>query len=246
MSPNVSGILRNHRAAPTDLHSGSGGARRFGADASLRALSLAGQALSSFGPETVVLISPHAPLAADAFVVDASDRLSGSLAQFGDDHEYSWPGDPELASRIVDQLDQADIPCASRGLNDRLMPGWADHATIVPLHFLSPSAEVGLVVLSLSFLSYSHHRRLGEIVATCAEELGRRVAFVASGDMSHRLTADAPAGYSPRGAELDAVIVDMVRRGALHDLMEIDPELVESGGECGLRSIIALGGFCGP
>lgn len=222
-----------------------GGENRHAADASLDALRLASRALAAFGPETIVLISPHAPLAGDAFVVDTSETLHGALAQFGDDHLYSWPGDPELASRILDQLDAADIPAASREFSDRLRPGWADHATIVPLHFLAPGPDVRLVVLSLSFLPYELHRRMGEIVARCADELGRRVAFVASGDLSHRLSRDAPAGYSPRAAELDAAIVDHVRRGALGAVAQLDPDLIEAGGECGLRSIIALGGFAG-
>jgi AmmeMemoRadiSam system protein A len=115
----------------------------------------------------------------------------------------------------------------------------------VPLGLLGLSADVKLVVLSLSFLSNERHRRLGEVVAACAEELGRRVAFIASGDLSHRLTPEAPAGFSPHGAELDAAIVDAVRHGALNALGGLDAALVEAGGECGLRSIITLGGFAG-
>jgi AmmeMemoRadiSam system protein A len=113
------------------------------------------------------------------------------------------------------------------------------------LSLLSLSAEVRVVVMSLSFLPGEYHRRLGEAVASCAEELRRRVAFVASGDLSHRLTADAPAGYSASGSALDAAIVDAVRRGALGSLTDLDAALVEAGGECGLRSIITLGGFVG-
>jgi AmmeMemoRadiSam system protein A len=177
--------------------------------------------------------------------VDASERVCGSLAQFGDSEEFCWPGDPELASHIVDLLDAEDIPCASRETDARLRPEWADHATIVPLRLLNLSPEVRVVILSLSLLPGSYHRRLGEVVASCAEELGRRVAFVASGDLSHRLTVDAPAGYSASGSALDAAIVDTVRRGALSALGDIDASLVAAGGECGLRSIITLGGFVG-
>jgi AmmeMemoRadiSam system protein A len=242
MAPGTFGIIAPH---PPIFVPGVGGPTRHTAQASLDALQLASRALATYRPDTIVLISPHAPLAADTFLVDSSDRVAGSLTQFGDAHEYSWPGDPELASRIIDCLDAADIPCASREGDQQLRPGWADHATIVPLHFLAPPLEVRLVVLSLSFLSNARHRELGAIVASCADELDRRVAFVASGDLSHRLTPDAPAGYSRRGAELDAAIVEGVRRGALCGLGDLDPMLVEAGGECGLRSILALGGFCG-
>ena len=147
--------------------------------------------------------------------------------------------------RIVDRLDADDIACASRDADPRLRPGWADHATLVPLSLLRVSEGTRVVVLSLSYLSNESHRRLGEIVADCADELERKVVFVASGDLSHRLTVDAPAGYSARGAVLDAEIVEAVRRGALGSLRYLDPALVEAGGECGLRSIITLGGYCG-
>ncbi len=236
------GIIAPH---PPIFFASVGKQARHVADASLEALGAASRALNAYRPDTVVLISPHAPLAADAFLVDTSDLLAGSLSQFGDDREYSWPGDPELASLIVDRLDGDDIPCASRDSDTRLRPGWADHATIVPLALLELPPHVRVVVLSLSFLPSDYHRRLGETVASTAEELGRKVAFVASGDLSHRLTNEAPAGYSPRGTELDAAIVEAVRRGALSGLAQLDPALVEAGGECGLRSIIALGGFCG-
>jgi MEMO1 family protein len=215
------------------------------AQASLDALESARRALERFAPETIALMSPHAPAASDLFIVDTSARLDGSLAQFGAGRVYSWPGDPELAFAIVDAIDAADVPVTAREADSRLRSGWLDHATIVPLSFLEPSGRTPLVVLSLSWLPYASHRRVGEIVASVSAELGRRVAFVASGDMSHRLKPGAAAGYSPRGAELDAAIVERVKRGALHELMDLDPDLIEAGGECGLRSIITLGGFLG-
>jgi AmmeMemoRadiSam system protein A len=242
MAPGTFGIIAPH---PPIFFEAVGGRGRHLADASLDSFSQAASALAAFRPETVVLISPHAPLSADTFLVDTSDSFSGSLVQFGDGQRYSWPGDPELASQIVDSLDSEDIPCASRETDARLRPGWADHATVVPLGLLGLSADVKLVILSLSYLSFERHRRLGEVVAACADELGRRVAFVASGDLSHRLTPGAPAGYSPQGAELDAAIVAAVRRGELNTLVNLDAALIEAGGECGLRSIITLGGFGG-
>ena len=65
--------------------------RVFNALMSEGSLTRAASALAAFRPETVVLISPHAPLSADAFLVDTSDSFSGSLVQFGDEQHYSWP-----------------------------------------------------------------------------------------------------------------------------------------------------------
>ena len=242
MSSETFGVISPH---PPIFVPAVGGREAHVAQASLDALEAVRQALADFAPETIVLMSPHAPVAYDAFVLDASTHVVGSLEQFGDRQVYEWPGDPELATALVDALDAAGIPVAVRDVDPRLQAGWLDHATIVPLSFVEHSHAVKLVVVSLSFRSYADHRRVGELTRQVAHGLDRRVAFVASGDMSHRLTRDAAAGYSPRGAELDAAIVAGVRAGALAGLMDLDSDLIEAGGECGLRSIITLGGFAG-
>lgn len=242
MSDEVFGIVTPH---PPIFVPEVGGRERTVAQASLDALSLAQRALDAFGPVTLVLMSPHAPLLRDAFLLDDSETLSGSLGRFGAPAEHSWVGDPALASAIRDRADAEGLPIITRTSDARLEPGWLDHATLVPLTFLDPAARYRLVVLSLSYLPYEMHRQLGDVVRKAAEGLGRKVAFIASGDMSHRLTRDAPAGYSPRAAELDVQIRDLVAQGRLRELVGLDPDLVDAGGECGLRSIIALGGFCG-
>ncbi len=60
--------------------------------ASLDALALAAAALATFDPETVVVMSPHAPALSDAFAVDDSARFAGSLEQFGDPTPYGVEG----------------------------------------------------------------------------------------------------------------------------------------------------------
>jgi len=215
------------------------------AQASLDALATARDALTAFHPDTVVLMSPHAPAATDVFLVDGSAEFTGTLGQFGDVTTYTWPGDPEFASELLQELAAQGIEGLSRTGDARLRAGWLDHATIVPLSFLDPERRHRVVILSLSYLPLATHRSLGLAVRATAEKLGRRVAFVASGDCSHRLTRDAPAGYSPRGAEFDAWLRDTVARGDLSDLVAVDEGLDEAAGECGLRSFTALGGFAG-
>ena len=215
------------------------------ASASLEALAVARDALAAFDPEAIVLMSPHAPAVYDTFLIDTSERVEGSLAQFGDTQTYSWPGDPLLAETLVARLDAADIPTAPRSADVRLKNGWLDHATIVPLSFLDPARSRRVVIISLSYLSLATHRELGRIVRETADKLGRRVAFIASGDCSHRLKHDAPAGFSKRGAEFDAALVHHVQDGALSALVHMDADLIEAAGECGLRSFVALGGFSG-
>lgn len=222
-----------------------GGERAEGARDSLDALERARQALEAYDPQTLVVMSPHAPAFSDAFCVDDSEVFSGSLSQFGDPTAREYDGDAELAQAVAHGIAAAGSPVALRSEDGRMRAGWLDHASIVPLAFLDPGARRRIVVLSLSDLPYESHRSLGRAVHDAAIALGRKVVFVASGDMSHRLTRDAAAGFSPRAAELDAAIAERVRQGRFGDLIHLDRDLVEAGGECGLRSVISLGGFCG-
>lgn len=208
------------------------------------AMAAAARLLAAFSPDTIVLMSPHAPVARDAFVIDMSDQLAGDLGQFGASQvRIAPPGDPQLSRAIVDIAAEAGIPVVPRTASPLLEPGVLDHGSLVPLSFLDRPGEYPLVVLSLSFLPLPTHRALGVAVREAATRLGRRVAFLASGDCSHRLTRDAPAGFSPRGADFDRELVRLLEAGDFEDLMRIDEDLVDAAGECGLRSFVTLGGF---
>ena len=221
-----------------------GGARSLATSASAGAMLRAAEALGRFAPETVVVMSPHAPPGFRHFVIDDAADFQGSLVDFGDSRVARFAGDPDLARAIIEALELAGHPATTRSALDGRRSGWLDHGTLVPLSFLDPEGGYRLVVVSLSSLPYHEHRSIGEAVAAASEELGRKTAFVASGDLSHRLTPDAPAGFSPQARRLDATIVGLVEQGRFLSLPDIDPVLVEQGGECGLRSLIAMGGYC--
>ncbi|MDO9556942.1 MAG: AmmeMemoRadiSam system protein A [Coriobacteriia bacterium] len=213
-------------------------------DDSTRAMDVARRLVEAFDPDTIVLMSPHAPLVADGFLVDDSEHLEGDLGQFGAIRPHlSLSGDPALAVAIADEARDADIGVVLRSTHVRLSPGTLDHAAIVPLSFIDRTGRWPMVELSLSWLSLSVHREFGVAIRRAAQRLGRRVAFIASGDCSHRLLPGAPAGYDPRGAEFDQLLVSYIGAGDYRALEHISPALVEGAGECGLRSFITLGGF---
>lgn len=244
MSSNVFGIIAPH---PPIMVEAVGGSRSEVTSGSSRSMLEAASLLLEFDPDTIVLMSPHSPPLRDAFAIDGSDSLSGSLAAFGAaDVAHSAVGDPEFAAALLDRLAGRSIPAVNRIAAPGLDPGVLDHGVLVPLHFLDPEGRWPLLVLSLSWLDYDTHRTLGEVVSEVADDLGRRIAFVASGDCSHRLTHDAPAGYSPRAAEFDAALVDLIGHSDFEGLMHLDPQLVEEAGECGLRSFVTLGGATAP
>lgn len=208
------------------------------------AMERAAEMLRAFDPDTVVVMSPHSPAVADAIAVDTAEMTEGDLGDFGAPQlRLEYRVDTALAVAILETAAAAGVAAVDRALAPMLAPGHLDHGVLVPMSFLDFEGRWPVVVLSLSYLPLETHRRFGETVAEAARSLGRRVAFLASGDCSHRLTPDAPAGFSPRGADFDARLVEKVREGDLAGLVNLDPGLVDAAGECGLRSFVTLGGF---
>jgi MEMO1 family protein len=194
--------------------------------------------LIASGAETVVLVSPHAPLDARAFVAYRGDLLRGDFARFrAADAEVSAPLDAEL-------LDALRHAAAEDGFQIRDIEGDdLDHGTAVPLYFLLRNGWRGrLVALGYSYLPDDEHVRFGRTVGRAVAASKRRAAFVASGDLSHRLRPDAPAGFNPDAHLFDEQVVESLRDCAPARIAEIDPALRRLAGECGYRSmLVALG-----
>jgi AmmeMemoRadiSam system protein A len=99
-----------------------------------------------------------------------------------------------------------------------------------------------VVALGYSFLGNEDHLKFGECIRSAADSLGRAVAFVASGDLSHRLKPEAPAGYNPSAHFFDEQVVDALTRNTPNQIVDIDQDLRRAAGECGYRSmLVALG-----
>lgn len=190
------------------------------------------------GAESIVLISPHAPLAARAFVAYNEQQLRGDFANFRAPHAtIDAPLDTELLRAITESA-------AAEGLSVAAIEGYEmDHGTIVPLYFLLRNGWTGSVVaLGYSFLSNDDHIRFGASIKRAAKALDRRVAFIASGDLSHRLKPGAPAGYNAQAHLFDEEVVASIRVCAPQRIASIDPNLRQTAGECGYRSmLVALG-----
>jgi MEMO1 family protein len=185
-------------------------------------------------PDTVVLISPHSPRQQEAFGIWKGERLFGTLRHFGaPDEAVDFPTDASLSDQIAHHAGQ-------RGLRTGAIPGTElDHGAVVPLWFVAEAGWSGqVVVLALSATGDSRVVKFGEAVAEAAGRAGKRVVFISSGDLSHRLTEDAPCGFDARGAEFDQWLIGSLRHGAHHQLLDISPNLKSAAKEDALDSVL--------
>jgi len=184
--------------------------------------------------DTIMVISPHGSVFMDLMSINTSEKLIGDFTDFGDETKMEFQNDIDLASYIKDIADSDDVPVQTVSEN-------LDHGAMVPLYYLTQRMpDVKVVHISFSYLDYGKHFSFGEIIYEAAQNMDGNVAIVASGDLSHRLTVDAPAGYSPQGKLFDDLIVNSLERDSVKEILDIDSELVDRAGECGLRSIIIL------
>src|SRR5688572_420336 len=205
---------------------------------SISAMAELTQRVIESGAETVVLISPHAPLEAVAFVAYEGPKLYGDFSTFrAPETTIEAALDAELLSEITRAAEQHDL------ITLRILDTELDHGTAVPLYFLQRNGWKGKVVaLGYSFLSDEHHLRFGNCIRQAIATLRRPVAFIASGDLSHRLKPGAPAGFNPDAYRFDEAVVEAIRSCRPHRIATIDKDVRRLAGECGYRSLlVALG-----
>ncbi|MDR2529042.1 MAG: hypothetical protein LBD04_08510 [Synergistaceae bacterium] len=203
--------------------------------------------LTGLRPDCLLLLSPHQPYAQGALFVNAAPRLKGSFASYGAPLVGFAPKTAtERMRSMTDHLTQNGISVRAGDFPDLSR----DQGTLVPLYFLglawsgdkTDGETPPLVLASPIGLDLAAALNLGEVLASFDD--GVRWALLASGDLSHRLTPDAPSGYSPAGEKFDVAVVEALSLGSPDPLLGLAPKEVEAAGECGLRSIMAMLGLC--
>jgi AmmeMemoRadiSam system protein A/AmmeMemoRadiSam system protein B len=231
VSPIVCAVLMPH--APVLVPAVAGG-RAQAASASRLAMCEAASRVVGSRPESIVIISPHSPRRPGAFGIWGEDVIAGSFAQFGT---------PEARARVPSDRQLADAIATES--HCREMPMWfirnheLDHGALVPLWFLVEAGWSGpTVVISLNYPHEGGLATLGEAIDAAARVLPRRIAIVASGDMSHRLTANAPSGFHPQARQFDECFMHLLRAGDYAGLERLDPDLRELAAEDAVDSTV--------
>lgn len=207
---------------------------------SIDAYKIVAQRIREHQPQTVVVVSPHAPLYRDGFFVSLAEASEGNMAQFrAPQEQLEVLNDTEFEWLLAQELKAAGILTVGSGREVEEL----DHATYVPLSFLRDFLnQFKIVRVGLSGLPPATHKNVGEIIARVARETGNTTVLLASGDLSHKLTTDGPYGYAAAGPEFDRHIVDLFTKNDLDGLFCLDPLMCEGAAECGLRAFEIMAG----
>lgn len=215
-----------------------------------RAYEQVAEEIAELMPETIIISSPHSIMYADYFHISPGKHASGDMGRFNARKvNFEEDYDTELVDHICmiastgekgERLSEIqEFPAGTMGERDRFL----DHGTMIPLYFIRQKYQnFKIVRIGLSGLSLPVHYEMGQIIQEAVKRTGRRVVFVASGDLSHKMKEEGPYGYTKEGPEYDDRIMEVCESGEFDRLLDFDETFCEKAAECGHRSFVMMAG----
>lgn len=204
--------------------------------------------IKSKEPTTIILITPHGPVFSDAMAISFGEKLEGSFKKFGKENlRFNFKNNKDLVNSIFRRAGEEDIAVAPIDKNfasNYNIETEIDHGALVPLYFVNKNYEdYNLIHITYGMIPSIGLYRFGTIIQEVVLDSKEEVVFIASGDLSHKLSNKGPYNYSPYGRIFDEKIVEYLKKGDFESIASFDIDLGEKAGECGLRSLITMAGF---
>lgn len=198
-----------------------------------------GREIAELKPDTIIISTPHASVSDSYFHISPGISASGSFERFNHpeinievDYDY------ELVDEIINEASSLDFPASTHGERNPEL----DYATMIPLFFVRNYYEDFKVIrIDSSALSPIEHYKFGKLIRSVIERK-KNVVWIASGDLSHKLSEDGPYGYAKEGPEYDRTVLNALSIGNFYELLRVESNLREKAAECGLGSFCMMAG----
>ncbi len=196
--------------------------------------------IAALKPETIIISSPHSVMYSDYFHISPGAHASGSFSDFGAPQvSFDVDYDEELVNLLSARAEASNFPAGTLGGKRPEL----DHGTMVPLWFITKKyKDFKLVRTGLSGYDLLKHYEYGMMIKDAVESLGRRVVYVASGDLSHKLPDYGPYGFAEEGPVYDKRIMEVCSGGRFGELFDFDENFCEKAAECGHKSFVIMAG----
>lgn len=194
--------------------------------------------ISSLKPDTIIVSSPHAPLYRDGFYLSDGEVLTGDFSKFGASNvTFQEMIDLDLVDMIFEVSRTRGVPVG------RVSDIELDHGTMVPLYFIRKKYnDFKLVVLGISDLSLYDHYKMGEIIQEAVHKTNKKVVYIASGDLSHKLQTYGPYGFVEEGPIYDKRIMEDASKGDFYSFFHYSEDFLDKASPCGHWSFLMMAG----
>lgn len=196
------------------------------------------RALVKHRVETILIMSSHMEAPAGGVYLNMAESYELNFAPFGEfATSMKLPPDWELAA----QLRAATLE--GRGPVGVMTSTLLDVGCTTPLFVLLKALpQARLLPMGSTLASPREAYTIGEQISDTLRRSPSRVAVIASANLSHRLHAEAPAGYSPRASGFDEKILDALETNDQETILNLTPELITDVAACGVSPIAFLFG----
>ena len=192
-------------------------------------------------PDLLLILSPHQPYANGALFVNTANSYHGSFAMFGvSTVKIEVKSSTEDIKVLCDYLEKFNIKTYLKPFENLI----EDQGSMVPLYFLQQvwGDLPEVIIASPIGLTPEKAFEMGQALADF--QSNKNLALLASGDLSHRLIKNAPAGYEPEYApKFESAVEEALRKNSPKPIYELDKITLDRAGECGLRSVMTMLGL---
>lgn len=220
-----------------------GGGRQRDAKATIDGMKQIALEIKSLEPEVIVVISPHGNTFRNGTSILLGDTIKGDFSEYGFEYIDTVKSiDDTLSQQIGELLDEIDS--VNVHLDEDMCEAYKsdykiDHGALVPLYFVDQVyKDYQLVHLTPGFTSLEEQYRIGMSIKQAILSYDKKVVVIASGDLSHCLLDSGPYEKHPDGPVFDKMVVDALKAYDPVELVNMDKELMENAGQCGLRPFV--------
>jgi 3,4-dihydroxyphenylacetate 2,3-dioxygenase len=224
-------------------------------DAAIEGLRKIGEMCREREVDTIVIADTHWLVNA-GFHINAKPDMSGvftstEFPHFLNNMEYSYTGDPELGQLIAETATNSGVTTLCHHEIDTLE---IQYGTLVPLRYMGIDKDIKVVSIAgwMYDADLEESKVVGEAILKAVKKSGKRVAFLASGSLSHRIPPNKVVGdylfkiSRPLNQEIDLMVLDMWKQGRSKDFLDIMPKYAEDcSGEGGMHDTAMLFGLLG-
>ncbi len=185
--------------------------------------------------ETIVIISPHGVVQSNSFSMNLSPEFTVNFEEFGNlTTKMLLSGDIGLAHKIRERME-------TRAPLQMISDSNLDYGSGVPLYLLlKDTPNIKIIPLYYSGLDLDAHFKFGQLLQREFMVNKERIGVIASGDLSHKLTKNAPAGYSAKAKKFDKMLIENLIKQKTENILKMKSDFIAEISECGLKSILIL------
>ncbi len=196
--------------------------------------------------DTIIIISPHRKNMPD-ICINNHFEYKISFEEFGDYlSKTRLYGDLALSYNLKEEVEPDFCPILKAKKNP-------DHGANIPLYLLLTKNNQGIkefkgrviIINTSSKKDLNYHFAFGSKLGNKLEEIDNKVAIIASAELSHCLTINAPGGFYQKAVLFDEKTIEKLKKGpeGASEILKTDPKMASEAKECGLRPISLLLGI---